>query len=151
MARALKSSAAATREIDTLAGVALGARLPEQWGVPKELRGPVDFYDVKGDRRSAASPRQARARRSPSSSAALAALHPGRAARVLRRGRAGRLARELHPTLVRALDFTYAPVLFELGFMTALAVRPPTYQEISRFPQVRRDLAVVVDESRHFK
>jgi phenylalanyl-tRNA synthetase beta chain len=52
---------------------------------------------------------------------------------------------ELHPTLVRELDFTYTPVLFEID-MAALAVVRPAFQEISRFPAVRRDLAVVVDE-----
>jgi phenylalanyl-tRNA synthetase beta chain len=44
------------------------------------------------------------------------------------------------------MDFTYTPVLFELD-VAALAVRRSAYQEISRFPQVRRDLAIVVDES----
>jgi phenylalanyl-tRNA synthetase beta chain len=53
---------------------------------------------------------------------------------------------ELHPNLVRVLDFTYAPVLFELDAETALAVHRASYQEVSRFPQARRDLAVVVDE-----
>jgi phenylalanyl-tRNA synthetase beta chain len=37
-------------------------------------------------------------------------------------------------------------VLFELDFDTALAVERPEYREVSRFPQVRRDLSVVVDE-----
>jgi phenylalanyl-tRNA synthetase beta chain len=54
---------------------------------------------------------------------------------------------ELHPTLVRELDLTYAPVLFELDFQAALAVVQPQHREISRFPQVRRDLAVVIDEA----
>ncbi|HEX4268868.1 MAG TPA: hypothetical protein VHY36_13345, partial [Steroidobacteraceae bacterium] len=54
---------------------------------------------------------------------------------------------ELHPSLVKALDFTYAPVLFELDVQVALAAERPSYREISRFPQVRRDLAVVVDEA----
>jgi phenylalanyl-tRNA synthetase beta chain len=53
---------------------------------------------------------------------------------------------ELHPTLVRELDFTYPPVLFELDF-EALAVVRPGFEEISRFPSVRRDLALVLDES----
>ena len=53
---------------------------------------------------------------------------------------------ELHPILVKQLDFTYAPVLFELD-LEALVMRRPRHEEISRFPQVRRDLAVVVDES----
>jgi phenylalanyl-tRNA synthetase beta chain len=37
-------------------------------------------------------------------------------------------------------------VLFELD-VDALAVKRPAYREVSRFPQVRRDLAVVLDES----
>ena len=74
------------------------------------------------------------------------ALHPGRSARVLRDGaRVGWLG-ELHPALAKELDFTYAPVLFELD-LSALAVKRAVHQELSRFPQVRRDLAVVVDES----
>jgi phenylalanyl-tRNA synthetase beta chain len=48
---------------------------------------------------------------------------------------------------VKRLDFTYTPVLFELDVEAALAVRRIAYQEISRFPQVRRDLAIVVDEA----
>src|SRR5207248_2030172 len=38
-----------TREIDTLAGLASGPRSPEQWGIAPELRGAVDFHDVKSD------------------------------------------------------------------------------------------------------
>ena len=34
------------REIETLAGIATGARWPEQWGSARE---PLDFYDVKSD------------------------------------------------------------------------------------------------------
>jgi len=65
---------------------------------------------------------------------------------VLRRNQPVGWIGELHPNLVRALDFTYAPVLFELDVETALALRRISYQEVSRFPQVRRDLAVVIDE-----
>src|ERR1700733_2571720 len=35
-------TAGGTLEVDTLAGVACGARLPEQWGVPRDMRGPAD-------------------------------------------------------------------------------------------------------------
>src|SRR5256884_8993728 len=38
---------ASTREIDTVAAVVSVARLPEQWGVPKELRCAADCYDVE--------------------------------------------------------------------------------------------------------
>jgi phenylalanyl-tRNA synthetase beta chain len=65
---------------------------------------------------------------------------------VLRRGEDVGWSVDYQPTLVKALDVTDPPVLFELNVDAALAVRRPPYQEISRFPQVRRDLAVVVDE-----
>jgi phenylalanyl-tRNA synthetase beta chain len=134
-----------TREIVTLAGVAIGARLPEQWGVSKELRGPVDFYDVKGDV-AALLAATGENESFKFEAGTLPALHPGRAARVLRRNQPVGWLGELHPSLVRALDFTYAPVLFELDAETALAVHRVSYEEISRLPQMRRDLAVVIDE-----
>ena len=136
----------ATREIDTLAGVACGPRLPEQWGVPREMRTPADLYDVKSDLEALLVATGAR-NSFTFEPAPLPCLHPGRAARVLRQGREVGFVGELHPSLVRELDFTYSPVLFELDFATALAIEKPQHREISRFPQVRRDLAVVVDES----
>lgn len=135
----------ATHEIDTLAGLALGRRLPEQWGVSKDARAPVDFYDVKADVAALIAETGA-AETFTFEPSELAALHPGRSARVLRRGSPVGWIGELHPALVKELDFTYAPVLFELD-MGALAVRKAAFEEISRFPQVRRDLAVVVDEA----
>jgi len=158
-----------TREIDTLAGLASGPRSPEQWGIAPELRGAVDFHDVKSDLEAlfAGTGSSGSFAFEPIS---LACLHPGRAARILRAGRQVGIVGELHPVLVRELDFTYSPVLFELdlggtvsaaaghsaqkqqngvqaAFPEALAVDKPQHREISRFPQVRRDIAVVVDES----
>jgi phenylalanyl-tRNA synthetase beta chain len=57
---------------------------------------------------------------------------------------------ELHPELVRALDLTYAPQLFELDYEAALRVELPAFAAVSRYPQVRRDLAVIVDEQLPF-
>lgn len=135
----------ATHEIETIAGLASGARLPEQWGVAKEARAPADFYDVKADVAALIAGTGA-AETFSFEPRELAALHPGRSARVLRRGSPVGWIGELHPALVKALDFTYAPVLFELD-MGALAVKRAAFEDISRFPQVRRDLAVVVDEA----
>ena len=134
-----------THEIDTLAGIACGARLPEQWGVPKDLRTAADFFDVKGDL-EALFAATGDAQSFVFEAAALPASAPGtqRARAAARKNR--RLAGRAAPGAGAELDFTYAPVLFELDF-DALAVQRAAYQEISRFPQVRRDLAVVVDES----
>jgi phenylalanyl-tRNA synthetase beta chain len=54
---------------------------------------------------------------------------------------------ELHPVQVRALDLTYTPVIFELETDAALRAKIPVFEAISRFPAIRRDIAVVVDES----
>jgi phenylalanyl-tRNA synthetase beta chain len=109
------------------------------------MRTPVDFYDVKADVEALLIATGARdAFRFEAAS--IPALHPGRAARVLRRERPVGWIGELHPSWVRELDFTYAPVLFELDAEAALAVEKSEFREISRFPQVRRDLAVVIDE-----
>jgi phenylalanyl-tRNA synthetase beta chain len=135
------------REIDSLAGVATGTRLPEQWGIPRETRVPVDFYDVKADLQAlftATGAGDSFGFEAPK--AVLSCLHPGRAARILRNGREVGWLGELHPSLLKELDFTQAPVLFELE-MDGLGIEKPQYREISRFPQVRRDLAVVVDET----
>ena len=82
-----------------------------------------------------------------SSDLATHALHPARSARVLRRTEPVGWIGELHPNLVRSLDFTYAPVLFELDVEAALAVQRASYHEISRLPQIRRDLAIDIDEA----
>jgi phenylalanyl-tRNA synthetase beta chain len=135
----------ATREIDSLAGIVAGPRLPEQWGVSKEARTTADFYDVKADV-AALLAATGEGSAFTFEAAALPVLHPGRAARVLRRGETVGWLGELHPQLVRSLDFTYTPVVFELD-AAALVGHLPRFTEVSRFPQVRRDLAVVLDES----
>jgi phenylalanyl-tRNA synthetase beta chain len=135
-----------TRELDTLAGLACGARLPEQWGVSKDMRAAADFYDVKGDL-AALFAGTGEPQSFTFEAGSQPALHPGRTARVLRCGREVGWLGELHPTLVQVLDFTHPPILFELDMDAALVVKRSTYDEISRFPQVRRDLAIVVDES----
>ncbi len=129
-------------ETGLIAGIAMGSRRPEQWGAKAT---GVDFFDVKQDvealfARSGASDEFAYI------ADALPCLHPGRSARITRGGKTIGWIGELHPELVRELDFTYAPILFEVEYGPALAANMPRFEEISRFPRVRRDLAVVVDE-----
>jgi phenylalanyl-tRNA synthetase beta chain len=131
-------------EVDSLAGMALGKRLPEQWG-SSESRESEDFFDVKADLQSLLTATGA-AGEFGFEAAALSCLHPGRTARVLRAGSPVGWIGELHPRLVRELGFTQAPVLFEVD-VVALRVVLPQGREISRFPQVRRDLAVVLPEN----
>jgi phenylalanyl-tRNA synthetase beta chain len=133
----------AVREVDKLAGIAVGLRVPEQWGAGRD---GADFFDVKADVEALLSGagKSIEFRFEP---AELSCLHPGRTARIMRGDQAAGWLGELHPALVRELELTAAPILFELDWQTALVVRTSRYDEISRFPQVRRDIAVVVDES----
>lgn len=138
------SSGGLVHEIDTLAGVVTGARLPEQWGLAKDSRAPADFFDVKADVEALLAGTGA-AGEFMFDAGQLSCLHPGRAARIRRQGKEVGWLGELHPTLVRDMDFTYTPVLFELD-LEGLGVVRPAFREISRFPAVRRDIAVVVDD-----
>jgi phenylalanyl-tRNA synthetase beta chain len=129
-------------ETDLLAGIALGSRRPEQWGAKAV---PVDFFDVKQDV-EALFARSGAPEEFGYIQDSLPCLHPGRSARITRCGKSIGWIGELHPQLVREFDFTYAPILFEIEYQPALVAKMPRFEEISRFPRVRRDLAVVVDE-----
>jgi phenylalanyl-tRNA synthetase beta chain len=130
-------------ETDTLSGVVHGATLPEQWSAARE---PGDFYDAKGDVEALlnATGRPDRFRFEP---AALSCLHPGRCARIFRDNVGVGWLGQMHPDLSRRLGFTYGPYLFELKSKAAFKAEVPNFSEVSRFPAIRRDLAVVVDES----
>jgi len=127
-------------ETRRLAAVACGSVLPEQWGVDER---PADFFDMKSDLEAALalSGDAAALRMEP---AAHPAMHPGQCAAVLRGGeRLGHMGR-LHPALAARLDLPESAVLFELDFPGAFAANVPVSAPISRYPSVRRDIAVLV-------
>ncbi len=121
-----------------LGGLAFGGALPEGWG--RDTR-KADFYDVKGDIEALLAPADLRFEK-----VVHPALHPGRAARILLGGEEIGCLGELHPEWVQKYDLPAAPVLFELDFATLKSVRVPCYGEVSKFPPVIRDLAIVVDQ-----
>jgi phenylalanyl-tRNA synthetase beta chain len=134
---------ASLQEIESLAGVVTGGRLPEQWGSAQQ---PVDFYDVKADLESVlALTGDSTTWRFEAGS--LACLRPGRTAQIFRGSHALGWLGELHPQLVRDLNFTIAPILFEVEIKSAFESNVLKFKKISKYPSVRRDLAVVVDES----
>jgi phenylalanyl-tRNA synthetase beta chain len=131
------------RQPVVLAGLAMGPRRPEQWS---EAAGEVDFFDIKGDIEAlfVLCGRSAevafRASEHP-------ALHPGQTANVLMAAQCvGRLGM-LHPALQKSLGFGQNVFLFELDLAESLGRRVPRFSPLSKFPRVRRDLAIVVDES----
>ncbi len=121
------------------AGLAYGGVLEDQWGASSRA---VDFFDVKKDVEELLAPRQARF-----VAASHPALHPGRSARVEVDGRACGWIGELHPRWLQRYELPQAPIVFELDAALLLQGNLPRPTEISRFPAVVRDLALVVDSS----
>ncbi len=139
MGRCFERTANGDRQPLRLGGLAYGDALPEQWGA---ARRPVDIFDVKGDLQAIVAPTRVDTVRM-----AHAALHPGRSASITLRGQPIGWLGELHPRLVRALELPRVPVLFEMDLAPLTATLVPVAAPVSRLPRVRRDMAVVVDES----
>jgi len=122
-----------------LAFLAAGAALPEQWGAPRRS---VDFYDVKGDLEALCAPRRLQFVR-----AAHPALHPGRSARILLDAQEIGILGEIHPRLTQRYELGRAPIVCEIELGALLETPLPSYEEVSRFPAVVRDIALVVPQS----
>lgn len=124
-----------------IAGVVCGKRLPEAWAHGRE---GVDFYDVKADVEALLGAAGALDAFSfvPGEHPA---LHPGQTARIERDGKLVGYLGAIHPELAKSLDLDQPVYLFELVLAEVMSGRLPTFSELSRFPEVRRDLAVLVD------
>lgn len=129
-------------ETPMLAAVACGSAWGEQWGEPKRA---LDFHDVKGDLASLTWLSGAPDAWSFEAGELPAWLHPGRGARVLRDGVVVGAVGALHPALQQKADLpeTFA---FELTLDSLRKRLIPMASQLPRFPSIRRDIAVEVDE-----
>ena len=133
------NSTAADGQPEKLAGLAWGGRTAEQWGSSKTS---VDFFDVKADVEVLLSPRTAEFRRTSHP-----ALHPGRSAELVRNGTVIGVIGELHPKWVAEYELSSAPILFELDLSSLTSMELICTQAVSKFQPVRRDIALIVEES----
>ena len=121
-----------------VAALAAGPALPEQWGASTQA---ADFYDLKGDLEALFAPRPLHFERTVHP-----ALHPGRCARVLLDGREIGVIGELHPRWKQKYELDDAAIVFEIDLAALLETPLPAYVEVSRFPAVVRDMALVVPQ-----
>jgi phenylalanyl-tRNA synthetase beta chain len=133
------AEAGSYKQNERLAGLAYGGALSEQWGSAARA---ADFYDVKGDVEALFAPRNLSFQAAP-----YPASHPGRSARILLDGRAIGWIGELHPQWQQQYDLPQAVVWFEVELTALTQDSVPKLTDISRFPPVRRDVAVLVDEN----
>ena len=126
-----------------IGGLAYGAFVPEQWGSANRA---VDFFDVKGDLERVLDPLHF-----VTQTAVHPALHPGRSANIVLQIPKGMLnvgwIGELHPGLQQSYELPQAPILFELDLELIRELGLPAPEELSKFPAVQRDLAVVVKQN----
>lgn len=132
-------------EIKVLAGLAAGARWPEHWALDDT---EVDYYDVKADLEALLT-MTGRRNELRFESGEHPALKPGQTARLFLGDTAVGWLGSVHPEVQRVFDLKSVPIVFALDVGNAFAARVPTFESYSKFPSVRRDLAVVVDETVH--
>ena len=130
-----------THQQKMLAGLVLGAAYSEQWS---ESSRKVDFYDVKADIQAMFTLTGCEV---DFHSATHASLHPGQSAEILSADgqKIGWLGM-LHPNLEKQLGFDTQIFLFELDQNLMLNKRISAFRSLSKYPSVRRDLALIVNE-----
>lgn len=129
-------------QVSKIGGIGLGNAFPENWNTAQR---PLDFFDIKGHLEtiwalSQNGPLDFKAHTHP-------ALHPGQSAQIFHQNRPIGWLGQLHPSLCQ--DFSiHAPVyLFECTLGPIQEAKLVNFKKPSRFPSVRRDLALVVERS----
>lgn len=131
-------------QVDHIAGAVMGSRNPKNWSNNNDLS---DFFDVKGDvelladlGRLGRGLQFVEAEKKP--------FHPGQCARIQRSdGTEIGVMGALHPAVQRELGLDQPVLLFELDLESLKQAQIPAAHALSRYPEVHRDLAVVLDES----
>ncbi len=135
------------RETLRIAGVACGLARQEQWG--DAARG-LDFHDLRGDVEQMLALAGGAAERIKFASGAPGWLHPGRSASLTVGGRAVGWLGALSPALPRGLGLDAEVFAFEFDLDALVDRELPRAREPSRYPSVRRDLALIVADNRTF-
>jgi len=128
-------------QINKIAGAICGDVWPEQWGAGRQL---ADFFDIKSDVEALLA---LTGENYIFASADHPALHPGQSASISLDGQVIGFVGTLHPELLKKLDIEQTVYIFELSLDVVKKASIPKFSPLSRFPEVRRDLAIVVDES----
>ena len=130
-----------TVQEDRLAGIAFGLSQPEGWTDPQR---DIDFFDLKGDLERVLSLLGTDVNYERSNKAY---LHPGQAARIVTdAGEVGDFGK-LHPEISMAMELPEESFVFELDAEPFTQVDARLAEYVAPFPYVRRDLALLVDES----
>ena len=129
-----------------LGGLLAGTAMAEQWGARSRT---VDFFDAKADLEAVLA-LTGNAKDFIFAADQHPSLHPGQSARITRGTETLGWLGMLHPEIERQLDLPDKVFLFEIRLGQLLEGRLPAFKALSRYPSIRRDIAVVVDEGVEF-
>ena len=132
-----------TQEVVRVAGIAAGNALGEQWGSRAQV---VDFFDIKSDIEALLQMTGAAGEFSFAPGDHVL-LQPGQCAVIHRDDIAVGVVGKLHPNAAKQFDIGKDALLFELDAERCFAARVPVADVISKYPAIRRDIAVLVDEN----
>lgn len=128
------------KQIPTLALVAVGSREPESWHAKPQ---PMDFFDFKGEVEEILAAGRVKVEYVRSERPW---LHPGQSAEILVDGQSIGYLGRLHPSLENELDLSITWVA-ELDQAAVLQSYVSNFTELSRFPSVRRDIALLISDN----
>ncbi|MDH5392510.1 MAG: phenylalanine--tRNA ligase subunit beta [Gammaproteobacteria bacterium] len=123
-----------------LSGVATGALMPEQWSSQSRK---IDFFDIKGDVEALLALGGGNIE---FISGNHPALHPGQSANIKKDGKAIGWIGAIHPEVQKRLDLSQQVYVFELELGSVCVKNVPKFNVLSKFPEVRRDISLLVDE-----
>jgi phenylalanyl-tRNA synthetase beta chain len=126
-----------------IAGVVCGPVTSEQWGEPRR---DVDFFDIKGDVEALVALTGAGAREFEFEAGGPAWLHAGRGATLRRGDRIAGYVGALSPRLQHRLDLADDVYVFDLEVDILAARSVPAAHPVSRFPSLRRDIAMLLPQ-----
>ncbi len=125
-----------------IAAVITGLSESESWTGSKQ---PVDFYDIKGHLQNLMVLTDERAFEFRPSKNEI--LHPGQSADVYVGDKLVGFVGCIHPAVLKALGIEQNLFVFELELAALTHRELPKFHELSKFPSIRRDLALIVDEN----
>lgn len=126
-----------------IAGAVCGRRNSESWEADNEK---LDFFDLKGDL-EAIFKQTAAEQQFQFVAAQRDGLHPGQTAEITRNGKSCGFMGKIHPETQRAFDIDEPVYLFELELKRVTQRKIPKFSPLSKFPSIRRDLAILVKEN----
>ena len=137
----IEDETGAWQQTPMLSAVCCGRLLPEQWAEKARI---IDFFDVKADVEAILSASHVKAE---FKSEQHPALHPGQTAGIYQNGEQIGLLAALHPAVLKQLNLPDPTFVFELNLSALSQVYLSSFSPLSKFPAIRRDIALLVDES----